>query len=76
VNEEARQAMVRAKTSMLGWRMLQASCWRLLLGFVSARNITRPITQVVALAQQMSDGDFTHNLKTDQKDEIGQLVLP
>jgi methyl-accepting chemotaxis protein len=48
----------------------------LLLGFVSARNITRPIKQVVELAQQMSDGDFTHNLKTDQKDEIGQLVLP
>jgi len=72
VNEEARQAMAKARTSM-SVGVAAGVLLALLLGFVSARNITRPIKQVVELAQRMSDGDFTHNLKTDQKDEIGQL---
>ncbi|BBO72314.1 hypothetical protein DSCA_62440 [Desulfosarcina alkanivorans] len=72
VNQEARRAMVKARTSMLAG-IAAGGVLALLLGFVSARNITRPIKQVVELAQRMSDGDFTHNLKTDQKDEIGLL---
>ncbi|HSO18704.1 MAG TPA: methyl-accepting chemotaxis protein, partial [Desulfosarcina sp.] len=73
VNQQARQAMSRANTSMLtgiGAGVLLA----LLLGFVSTRSITRPIRQVVRLAQQMSEGDFTHQLTVDRKDEIGMLV--
>jgi methyl-accepting chemotaxis protein len=73
VNQEGQQAMVRANTSMLVG-IAAGVLLALLLGFISTRNITRPITQVVALAQQMSEGDFTHDLKIDQKDEIGQLV--
>ena len=73
VNQEARQAMARANTSMLVG-IAAGVLLALLLGFVSTRNITRPINQVVKLAQQMSEGDFTHDLKIDQKDEIGQLV--
>ena len=46
----------------------------LLLGVISSRNITRPIKQVVQLARQMSEGDFTHVVDIDQKDEIGMLV--
>ncbi|MFO7713416.1 methyl-accepting chemotaxis protein [Desulfosarcina sp.] len=73
VNAEARQAMTRAKTSML-IGIAAGVMLALLLGFVSTRNITRPIKQVVRLAQQMSEGDFTHNLTLDQNDEIGLLV--
>ncbi|WP_319408289.1 methyl-accepting chemotaxis protein [uncultured Desulfosarcina sp.] len=73
VNQEARQAMARANTSMLVG-IAAGVLLALLLGFVSTRNITRPIQQVVKLAQQMSEGDFTHHLKIDQKDEIGLLV--
>ncbi len=73
VNREAQQAINRANTSVLVG-IASGVLLALLLGWVSTRNITRPIKQVVALAQQMSDGDFTHNLEIDQKDEIGQLV--
>ncbi len=73
VNRQAGQAMDRATISMtigIAAGVLLAS----LLGWISARNITRPIQQAVRLAQQMSAGDFTHNVKIDRKDEIGLLV--
>jgi len=73
VNQEAREAMAMANTSMLAG-IIAGVLLALLLGFVSTRNITRPIQQVVKLAQQMSEGDFSHHLNIDQKDEIGLLV--
>ncbi len=73
VNQEAWQAMARANTSMLVG-IVAGVLLALLLGVVSTRNITRPISQVVKLARQMSEGDFTHHLRIDQKDEIGMLV--
>jgi methyl-accepting chemotaxis protein len=73
VNLEARRAMARADTSML-IGIAAGAVLALLLGIVSTRNITRPIRQVVQLARQMSEGDFTHNVDIDQRDEIGQLV--
>ena len=73
VNQEARQAMARANASML-IGIVAGVLLALFLGFVSTRNITRPIKQVVKLAQQMSAGDFSHELTLDQKDEIGMLV--
>ena len=73
VNIQARQAMARARTSML-IGIAAGVLLALLLGFISTRNITRPIKQVVQLAQQMSAGDFTHKVEIDRKDEIGLLV--
>ena len=73
VNMQARQVMARARTSML-IGIVAGVLLALLLGFISTRNITRPIRQVVQLAQQMSEGDFTHKVTIDQKDEIGLLV--
>ena len=73
VNLQGRQAMARARTSML-IGIIGGVLLALLLGLISTRNITRPIKQVVHLAQQMSEGDFTHKVKIDQKDEIGLLV--
>ncbi len=73
VNRGAREAIAKAQTSMLvgiaGGVLLA-----LLLGVVSSRNITRPIKQVVELAQTMSGGDFTRTLQVVRKDEIGQLI--
>jgi methyl-accepting chemotaxis protein len=73
VNENTRLAMARAETSMM-IGIIAGVLTALLLGFVSARNVTRPIKQVVELAQQMSDGNFTHIADIDQNDEIGLLV--
>ncbi len=73
VNQDALRAIDRANTSM-SVGIAAGVLLALLLGFVSTRNITRPIKQVVELAQQMSQGDFTHDLTIDRKDEIGMLV--
>ena len=39
-----------------------------------ARGITRPIIQAVDLAKVMAEGDLTHSLTINQKDEIGVLA--
>ena len=38
------------------------------------RSITRPINQVVDAAKKMAVGDFNFTLKSDAKDEVGQVV--
>ena len=38
------------------------------------RSITRPINEVVGAAKKMAVGDFDFTLKSEAKDEVGQLV--
>ena len=38
------------------------------------RSITRPVNQVVDAAKKMAAGDFDFTLKSDAKDEMGQVV--
>ncbi|MDB1123390.1 methyl-accepting chemotaxis protein [Vibrio algarum] len=42
--------------------------------FLLTTSITRPIKQVMAAANQLSDGDLTVNLEQKGNDEIGQLL--
>jgi methyl-accepting chemotaxis protein len=44
------------------------------LGLLLTRAITRPVAQGVEFAQAMSRGDFTRQLRIEQKDEIGVLA--
>lgn len=39
-----------------------------------ARTITKPVIEAIKLAQRISKGDLTIELKSKQKDEIGQLI--
>ncbi len=45
-----------------------------LLALWLTRSITRPINQVVDAAKKMAVGDFNFTLKSDAKDEVGQVV--
>lgn len=45
----------------------------LVLGIVFARMITKPIRQVVDLAEKIAEGDLTHELVINSADETGQL---
>ena len=45
-----------------------------LLALWLTRSITRPINQVVDAAKKMAIGDFNFTLKSDAKDEVGQVV--
>ncbi|NGX15595.1 MCP four helix bundle domain-containing protein, partial [Wenzhouxiangella sp. XN24] len=46
----------------------------ILLAFLIARSITRPVGEVLASARKMAVGDFNFTLESDAKDEIGEVV--
>ncbi len=43
------------------------------LGFIFARQVTRPIAEMTAVARRMADGDFSRKITATSSDEIGQL---
>ena len=45
-----------------------------ILGFFVSRSITRPVGEVLAAARKMSTGDFNFDLKSDARDEVGEVV--
>ncbi len=44
------------------------------LSFFFARFLSRQINQVTSFAGQLAEGDFTHTLPIDQKDEVGRMA--
>lgn len=40
-----------------------------------AKSITVPLAKGVSFAEKIADGDLTHELEVDQKDEIGKLAV-
>ncbi|MBN2139836.1 MAG: HAMP domain-containing protein [Desulfovibrionaceae bacterium] len=45
----------------------------LILSFIIARGITRPINRGVEFAEAVASGDFDRTLDVDQEDQVGQL---
>ena len=43
------------------------------LGFLFARQVTRPIAEMTAVARRMAGGDFSRKISSTSSDEIGQL---
>ena len=43
------------------------------IAFVLNRDFTRPLTECVAFARAIADGDLTQKLEIDRKDEVGML---
>lgn len=46
----------------------------MLIGFFSARSISRPINELVGVAQKVAAGDLTQQVIIDRKDEVGELA--
>tara|TARA_Y100001937_G_scaffold122287_2_gene182715 strand:+ start:279268 stop:280890 length:1623 start_codon:yes stop_codon:yes gene_type:complete len=46
----------------------------ILLGVMIIRSITNPLARAVDLANRLADGDLTHQVSVDSKDEIGRLM--
>ena len=67
----------RAMSTILGWLLLDLS-----IGFVLAsalalwlsKHIVRPVKQAVQFAKVISEGDLSHSVANDRRDEIGQLL--
>ncbi|MDR3560835.1 MAG: methyl-accepting chemotaxis protein [Negativicutes bacterium] len=53
---------------------LLAAILSLVIAFFAARSISRPVNQLVAVAQQVAKGDLTAHVKVDSRDEIGDLA--
>ncbi|WP_284962233.1 methyl-accepting chemotaxis protein [Citrobacter portucalensis] len=46
----------------------------ILLAWLITRSITQPILDTLRLAEQIADGNLTHDLKTERRDELGSLM--
>ncbi len=46
----------------------------MLIGFFSARSISRPIVELVGIAKKVAGGDLTQKVVIDRKDEVGDLA--
>ena len=51
-----------------------AALLAMVTGFFITRTITGPIKRAVVLAEAVADGNLTHRLESDSKDEIGRLL--
>jgi two-component system phosphate regulon sensor histidine kinase PhoR len=51
-----------------------AVVFALLIGLLLARNYTKPIVGMTAAARAVAGGDYTHPIRVDRKDEIGELA--
>lgn len=76
VNEDGKQAsttFINARNSMLGVGLFSF----LLAGLVAwamTRSITKPVTHLVGVMQQLTQGDVTVRAHSKQNDEIGKLA--
>jgi methyl-accepting chemotaxis protein len=56
------------------WVSAVAAVLGTLLGWLTARSITRPLARAVAIAQRVAAGDLTSRVDVTSKDETGQLM--
>jgi len=63
-------ALVRRPLIIVGLLAVAAA---VILGFIFARQVTRPISEMTAAARRMAEGDFSRTIPTASSDEIGQL---
>jgi two-component system, OmpR family, phosphate regulon sensor histidine kinase PhoR len=68
---------VEKQLSTLRWRIVGIALFIgflfLILGFVLARVVTRPITEMTLIASDISDGNYSLRLPEGRFDEIGEL---
>ena len=46
----------------------------LVLGIVLSQHLIRRIRKIKELTEQLGEGDLTHNVSDDGKDELGQMI--
>ena len=46
----------------------------IIIGFLSARSIARPVNELVKAARKVAEGDLTEKVEVNRQDEIGQLA--
>ena len=74
--ETGEQAEAQADQSVMLLLGLLAGALVVGIGFAVfiTRSITRPVSEVSAAAKKMAHGDFNFDLRSDAKDEVGEVV--
>ncbi len=65
------------KIGLLGWALIVALSFGILIVLISyyiANSISAPLIEGVRFAEIVADGDFTHHVEVNRKDEIGSLA--
>ncbi|MDK9726505.1 MAG: MCP four helix bundle domain-containing protein, partial [Sterolibacteriaceae bacterium MAG5] len=71
--KEANATYQAARTMMIALGVV-AVLLTLVLAFIITRGITGPVGRVVEGAKKMAAGDFNFELKSDAKDEVGEVI--
>ncbi len=78
-NSIANVAAAQTAYEMSRWTLIFISLFALALGSIIAwwltRSISRPLKAAVIVAQNVSAGDLTSDIKVNSTDELGQLML-
>lgn len=72
-NEESNAQFKQAKTTTITV-VLVAMVLSIVVGYLIALMISRPLTKIVALVGQVASGDLTKTTNIDTKDEVGHLA--
>ncbi len=77
ITDDLNQAVANAKQTRNAavFAALFAAALGVLIGFFAARNISRPVNQLAAVAQKVANGDLTEQVRVTSQDEIGQLAI-
>ncbi|MDY7033052.1 MAG: ATP-binding protein [Thermodesulfobacteriota bacterium] len=59
---------------IIGWGTLLAILISLGIGFLFAKRMSRPITQMTRVARKISEGNFSERIRANSTDEIGDLA--
>jgi methyl-accepting chemotaxis protein len=68
------QANYERTFMLMTWVAVAAVALAIILAWLLAHAITRPVAQAVKAAESLAEGDLSINLSSDSKDETGQLL--
>jgi methyl-accepting chemotaxis protein len=78
-NSSVNVAAAQSAYAMSKWAMALLSAFSLVLGSIIAwwltRSISRPLKEALLVAQNVSAGDLSSDIKVNSTDEVGQLML-
>lgn len=72
LNQTVKYAHQARMTAILA--TLLAATLGIIIGFLAARSISRPVNELAVVAQKVAGGDLTEQVKVDRQDEVGQLA--
>lgn len=71
--DDAVEDSISARTAAV-WGGSIAGLLGIIIGFLAARSIAKPVNQMAAIAQRVAAGDLTGQVEVNRQDEIGLLA--